>query len=159
MANGIWYVKRDSTSKIVYANPTPNRETTEAVDSTNPDLIVFLATPVPPSVAAVRAEAERRISSGILVNGKPFRCDDQSVLRMRELKDALAAAAPGATQTFKTAAGDTFTVTAAQAAAIADAQRAYRGAVLARSTALQDSPPANIADDAHWPAKMRVTLT
>jgi hypothetical protein len=121
-------------------------------DGTNVIVTRMLSNP-PTTVADVRTEAERRISKGILVNGKPFRCDDGSVLRMRNLKDALATAPVGTTQTFNTAAGDTFTVNAAQAAAISDAQINWQGAILAASASLQASPPADPTLDQHWPVQ------
>lgn len=112
-----------------------------------------------PPRARVKAEAERRANRGLLVNGKPFRCDNDSVLRMLLLANGLAAAGPGATQTFRTAAGDEFTVTAAQASSIHQAQVAYLGALLDASADLQAAPPENELDDAHWPARPSVTLS
>lgn len=111
-----------------------------------------------PPRARVKAEAERRANRGLLVDGKPFRCDNDSVLRMLLLANGLAAAAPGTTQTFRTAAGDEFAVTAAQAAAIHAAQVSYLGALLDASAGLQAAPPANEMDDAHWPARPTVAL-
>lgn len=109
--------------------------------------------------ARVRSQAEQRIIKGILVNGKPFRADDVSVGRMGRLANALAVAVGGTTQTFKTAAGDTFTVNAAQAAAISTAQIRWQGAILAQSAALQDALPANPSADANWPTPPSVILS
>jgi hypothetical protein len=109
-------------------------------------------------IDAVRAEAEKRIASGVLINAKAFRADDVSTGRMDRLASALAAAPPGTTQTFNTAAGDAFTVDAAQAAAIYAAQVNWQGAILAASAALQADPPADPAADANWPAKPSVTV-
>jgi uncharacterized protein YaiE (UPF0345 family) len=108
--------------------------------------------------ASILAEAERRIAAGITVNGKPFRADDISVMRMKNLAGALAVAAPGTTQTFRTAAGDQFTVDAAQAAAISTAQIRWQGAILGASAALQANPPLDPTADANWPAKPGVTV-
>lgn len=110
------------------------------------------------SVSAICAEAERRIDVGILVNGKPFKCDDGSMLRMSVLASALAAAAPGTTQTFMTAAGDEFTVNNAQASAISQAQIAWQGAILGKSAQLQMSPPADPTADANWPAQASISV-
>lgn len=119
--------------------------------------------PSPEEIAAVvtraiRAEAERRLTAGIIVNAKPFKADDASVLRMNLLAGGLAASAPGTMQAFRTAAGDTFTVDAAQAAAISRAQIGYVGAMLAASAALQASPPADPTADVHWPIRPNVIV-
>ena len=76
----------------------------------------------------IKLEAEHRISRGISVNGSPFRCDDQSVLRVAELASVFSdgLAGPGGI-TFRTSAGQTLTLrTLAEVNAIHDAQRRHR---------------------------------
>jgi hypothetical protein len=106
----------------------------------------------------IMAEAEKRIAAGILVDGKPFKCDNGSVLRMTLLVGGLTAAGPDTTQTFSTEAGDEFTVNAAQAAQIQGGQVDYVGLVLGASSTLQTDPPADPKADECWPARGVVTL-
>jgi hypothetical protein len=109
-------------------------------------------------VALIRVEAERRIATGILVNSHPFRCDDQSLLRMLVLTMGLEEREEGYQQTFSTAAGQVMSVTAVEARAIYTAMVEWQGAVLAASALLQVAPPEDWGDDQHWPARSEVTL-
>ena len=101
----------------------------------------------------IRAEAEHRIERGILVNGSPFRCDDQSVLRVSEIVGILSdelVAADGIT--FRTQAGRTVTLkNSIEAQAVHNAQRRYRTACLMASAALQAEPPPDPEANRHWP--------
>lgn len=148
-----WYVTRSPQGEIISAHRRPTGEATEPVDDDAVELVEFLK-PAAVKAMAVAAEAERRLTLGIMVNGRPFRCDDAAAQRMRELADGLASmsGSPSSTQSFCTAAGAILTVDANGAKTIADAQRAYRGAVLGRSAALQQSLPDNPTDELHWPA-------
>jgi len=114
----------------------------------------------PVTAEMVRNEAERRIAAGITVDALPFRADDASVGRVREMLDAFVAViVPPAGVTFKTAAGDEFTLTTeAQARAIYEGQITHRAAVLAASAALQDTLPADYLTNAAWPAVTAVVL-
>jgi hypothetical protein len=111
-------------------------------------------------IQRIREEAERRIRSGILVNGAAFRADDASTQRVGEMVAAFAAGLVGPDGvSFRTAAGSAFTLTAqSQAEAIRDALLRHRAACLAVSAALQEAPPANPADPALWPAPEAVSL-
>ncbi len=153
----LYWIKRDASGAVSGASRSPFQDATEIVDETHPDLIAFFA-PKPTTANDVRTEAERRISSGILVNGKPFRCDQVSKERVAEMAKRLAEKPAGATQEFKTFAGDTFVLNAAQAAILDAAMSDYRGAIIGASSGLQDNPPADPSNDAHWPAKTQVTL-
>ena len=110
--------------------------------------------PAPVNTRRVRIEAERRIEAGLSIAGTAFRCDNQSITRIHGLA-MHAQRMEDASQTvnivFKTTAGNTMTVTsAAQAWSMFDAASAYVAAVLAASAALQDTLPADFADDSHW---------
>lgn len=109
----------------------------------------------------VSAEAERRIETGILVDAMPFRADDASAQRIGELLASFEAGLVGAEGvSFRTQAGATFTLTeTTQARAIRDALLRYRAACLEASAALQESPPDDPEDDAHWPAVETVLLS
>jgi hypothetical protein len=108
----------------------------------------------------IRFEAESRIARGIVVNGSPFRCDETSSQRISEIVQAFVddlIAEDGVR--FTTAVGVEMTLTTeAQARSIFDAMRRHRQACLTASAALQTDPPANIADDTHWPAPESVTV-
>lgn len=108
----------------------------------------------------IRDEAERRILTGIIVNGAPFRADDASTQRVGEMVAAFAAGLVGPEGVrFRTAAGTVFTLTAqAQAEAIRDALLRHRAACLAASAVLQDAPPQNPADPSHWPVPEAVSF-
>lgn len=115
--------------------------------------------------ARIRAEAERRIEEGTMVNGVPFRCDTPSLARAHGLvvaaQRAEALAEPVAIK-FRTAAGHVFELTsAAQAEAILGKVSAFVAAVLGRSAELQAQAPGMTETqravfdetvDAHWPA-------
>lgn len=103
-------------------------------------------------VPVIRAEAERRMSAGLLLDGAPFRADDSAVLRVREIAEGDAAV------TFKTAAGHTVTLTPVQAASLKTSLAVYRVQILSQSAALQDAPPADPTSDRHWPAVPSLTL-
>ncbi|WP_425404634.1 hypothetical protein [Hwanghaeella sp.] len=108
----------------------------------------------------IAAEAERRIAAGIFVDAKAFRADDASVSRVREMLDAFVAGivSPEGV-TFRTAAGDEFTLTAEAAArSIYEAQITHRAAVLAASSSLQDTLPADYLTNAAWPVAVSITL-
>ena len=112
----------------------------------------------PLSRAHIMAEAERRIDVGILVDGKPFKADNGSVSRISSLSYGLSNSMASSI-TFKTAAGDTFTLTTAtQADTIYDALISYQSDVLTASATLQDSLPADYLTSAEWPAQASVTL-
>lgn len=102
----------------------------------------------------VAAEAERRISAGILVDGHAFRADDASRQRLAEMIGQFGTARmPPSGQTFRTAAGAEFTWTRVeQPQAVADVVAGYVMAVLAKSAELQRAPPLDYAADRHWPA-------
>lgn len=113
---------------------------------------------VPPTAAdqveAIRAEAERRIDLGMLVDGVTFRCDTQSIARLSGLltwaRNLEADQQPVAI-TFNTQAGVTVTITtAAEAQALFDAASAHVAAMLAKSSDLQAAPPADPTDNQHW---------
>lgn len=108
----------------------------------------------------IEAEAERRIAVGILVGGAAFRGDDASVQRVSEMLDAFERdLVPEEGVTFATAAGNVLTLTeTAAAAAIYEALLRHRAAVLATSAVLRAAPPADFAEDSHWPAVLTVDL-
>ncbi|MDW3204558.1 MAG: hypothetical protein R8L07_03365 [Alphaproteobacteria bacterium] len=108
-----------------------------------------------PPAARISKDAERRIATGILVDGKPFRCDETSAQRIWQCLSAFqdGLVPPGGTS-FRTAAGDVFTLTTqAQAQAIFDAQRRYIAAVLSASAALQTGQ-----SGVDWPDRISITL-
>jgi len=108
----------------------------------------------------IRYEAERRIGTGITVNGKPFRCDEISTQRIGELVESFGDGLIGDDGvTFRTVAGDTFTLTSlSETRTIYDAQRRHRSALLTTSSALQAAPPDDPEADSHWPLPEQITL-
>ncbi len=114
-----------------------------------------------PGNALVSRAAELRLENGILVNGVRFRADDPSTQRVGEMLSAFKdGIVPPEGAEFRTASGALFTLTQqAQAQAIYDALRVYRGLVLSASAALQAAPPSNPYDVSHWPARPSITLS
>lgn len=103
-----------------------------------------------PTADAIKAEAERRINEGTLINGVLFKCDVLSVTRIAAMKDGPTAMFP---VVFKTHTGVTVTVNnATEALAIFNAASLFVSNVLAASATLQDTLPADYADDIYWPA-------
>ena len=123
-------------------------------------LVTPATVPIPVTTEKVSAEAERRIGVGILVDGKAFRSDDVSVARVQQMRDAFIANMVDQNGvTFRTAAGDDFTLTSqAQAEAIYFELIAYRGAVLSASANLQDDLPSDFSNDSYWPGKPAIEL-
>jgi hypothetical protein len=103
---------------------------------------------------AIAVEAEQRIAAGILVDTKPFRCDEVSTQRVGEMVRSFADGLVGEDGvTFRTAAGDLFTLTSSnQAQAIYDAQRRWRSSVLEVSAKKQGGQSIN------WPDQISITL-
>lgn len=108
-----------------------------------------------PSVEVIQAEADRRVSAGIITAGKPYKTDDSTTQKLRELVQGFRDGdVPIGGYTFSTAAGDAVTYeTEAQADFIRRIANAYRAQVLAASHVLQTSDPipADYTDDVHWP--------
>ncbi|MEQ8829589.1 MAG: hypothetical protein RLW87_07250 [Alphaproteobacteria bacterium] len=139
----------------------PSRHVADGGGDLSGDGLALPAYSVRPVTADdIAAEAERRIAVGILVDGAAFRGDDASVQRVSEMLDAFERAlVPVEGVTFATAAGNVLTLTeTAAAAAIYEALLRHRAAVLARSAVLRAAPPADFAEDSHWPAVQTVDL-
>lgn len=104
----------------------------------------------------IRAEAERRMTKGVLVQGHLFRADDTSTQRVGEMLAAFEDGLVGPQGVrFRTAIGMSFAVTAANQIQLTyNAQRRYRAA----SDRLQTDPLMDPASDAHWPVPEAITL-
>lgn len=114
--------------------------------------------PPDPTSDDVRAEAERRLQLGILVNGSPFKADDTSRQRLSEMI-AQMQANPGTTITFVTAAGMRFSWSdVADAQLVATEIASYVVDVLGASAAMQGDLPTDLAGDRRWPAQPRVKV-
>jgi hypothetical protein len=102
---------------------------------------------------AIAREAERRIAAGKTLNGVQFRTDDATMTRLRGLLDAFdAGIVPEGGVTYRTASGQAVTYSSrAVVQTLYDAANLYRSEVLETSATLQDAPPADFADDTHWP--------
>lgn len=111
-----------------------------------------------PTIDDVRAEAERRLSDGILVNGGAFKADDPSRQRLAELI-AHMEASPGLRVTFFTAAGVRFSWSdAAHPKAVAAAVARYVIDVLAASAKMQADPPDDVMNNPRWPRRPEVVI-
>ena len=117
--------------------------------------------PLRPTAAAVAEEAERRIADGILVDEQPFRADDTSRQRLRDMIGQFRRGNTKPTgQTFRTKAGQEFTWTRIeQPQAVADEIGGYVVALLSRSAELQRSPPADVTVDHLWPPRPTITVS
>ena len=113
----------------------------------------FSAPQLQVTAADIRAEAERRIAVGIVVDGVPFKADDVSVSRVGRMVDAFNdGLVDPAGITFRTAAGDRFTLTElTQVRSIYHALIGYQSAVLSASDTLQATMPSDYLESAVWP--------
>jgi|ETNvirnome_2_300_1030623.scaffolds.fasta_scaffold11395_3 hypothetical protein len=111
------------------------------------------------TVLMVKAEAERRIEEGTLVNGVLIKADLQSSFRLHGIVTA-AGRDPNKTWTFMTDGGVKMTVNKTQAEAIFDAIEAHVSGMLATSATLQELVASmttveleafDPTDNANWP--------
>lgn len=143
------YVPIDNPQYLAWESAGNLRSTV----SSTADLFEMLPELAPISAADVRKEAERRISTGMLIGGSLFRTDDGTMMRLRGLLDAFdAAVVPQGGVTYRTAAGNEIQFTDKPTVqSLYNAANLYRSAVLEASRILQTSLPTDYADDGHWP--------
>ena len=110
--------------------------------------------------ANVKAEAERRIAAGIMVNGSPFRCDEISVQRLEDMERVFADGdvEPGGIR-FRTMAGETVILSdLAVARTLSDAVRRFRLACLRCSDTLQGDADIDFSLDTGWPTPPSISI-